>query len=265
MLTQPTIDKMNAMKLYGMRDAFLYMLETPDADDLAFDQRVAIMVEREWTERQDRRLKGRLRKALLKQDAQMEAIDYRHERGLDRGVMDSLASCRWVKGLQNILITGATGLGKTFISCALANMACRQGHTALYKRTSRLFQEIAMARADGSLPKLQVKLARTSVLVVDDWGLAQLTDQERRDFLDILEDRDGSGSTIVASQLPVRTWFEVIGDPTIADAILDRLVHNAHRIKLKKGPSLRGLRGRAQLADEAEASDTEQPSQETTT
>jgi DNA replication protein DnaC len=263
MLIQPTIDKMNTMKMYGMRDAFLHLLESPDADDLSFEQRVAIMIEREWTERQDRKMKARLRKARLKQDAQMAAIDYRHQRGLDRGVMESLASCRWVKGHQNILITGATGLGKTFISCALADMACQQGATALYKRTSRLFQEITMARADGTLPKLQARLARTSVLVVDDWGLAQLTDQERRDFLDILEDREGTGSTIVASQLPVRSWFEVVGDPTIADAIMDRLVHNAHRIKLKQGPSLRKQHAQNAQAGDADGSDTDNSKQET--
>jgi DNA replication protein DnaC len=183
-------------------------------------------------------MKRLLENAKLKLAASMENIDYRSPRGLDKSVVLSLASCDWVRKHRNVIIVGPTGSGKTYLSCALAHRACREGMTAFYLRTPKLYYTLAMARADGSYARVLAKLARTSVLVLDDLGMAALTDSERQDLLEVIEDRHGSASTIITSQLPVEHWHEVIGDPTIADALLDRLVHNAHKINLK-GESMR--------------------------
>lgn len=210
----------------------------PDIEELAFEERLGLLIDREVTERENRRLSSCLRRAKLKHNAALEDIDYRHPRGLDKSLIQSLAACQWVSEHLNILITGPTGVGKTWLACALAQKACREGHTALYLRLPRLLQEMAIAKGDGRYSKLLATLAKTEVLILDDWGLAQLAPEHRRDLLEILEDRHGTRSTLATSQLPIDQWHGLIGDPTLADAILDRLVHNAYKINLK-GSSMR--------------------------
>ncbi len=243
MLNEETHDKLNAMKLYGLAAAFQgYLEQARGPDELSFDERFGIFVDREWTDRQDRRLTNRLKGARLREPACLEDVNYRHPRGLDRSVMQRLTTCQWVKNHEAVLITGATGLGKTWLACALAHQACREGYTALYVRVPRLLHSLTLARADGSYVRELARMARTDVLILDDWGLAPMGDQERHDMLEVIEDRNGLKATIVTSQVPVANWHDTIGDPTIADAILDRLVNRAHRIELK-GPSLRKKRG----------------------
>ncbi len=208
---------------------------------LSFEERLGLLVDREITERHSRQLTNRLRRARLKHDACLEDVDFRHRRGLDKPLVLSLADGRWVRDHLNVLICGPTGVGKSWIACALAHSACRHGHSALYLRLSRLLASLAIARADGRYPKLLESLAKTQVLVLDDWGLSPLGAEHRHDLLEVLEDRHGVRSTIVTSQLPVEKWHDVIGDPTFADAILDRLVHNAYRLDLK-GDSMRKRR-----------------------
>jgi DNA replication protein DnaC len=238
MLTHPTLDKLQHLKFTGMAAALAEQMQMPDIEELAFEERLGLLVDRELTERENRRLSSRLRRARLKHNAALEDIDYRHPRGLDKSLIQFLATCQWVKEHLNILITGPTGVGKTWIACALAHKACREGYTAGYLRLPRLLQDMAIAKGDGRYPKLLATLAKTDVLVLDDWGLAKLTGEQRRDLLEILEDRHATRSTLATSQLPIETWHDIIGDPTLADAILDRLVHNAYRINLK-GASMR--------------------------
>jgi len=243
MLNEETHDKLMAMKLYGLAAAFhTYLEQARGPDELSFDERFGILVDREWTDRQDRRLTNRLKGAKLREPACLEDVDYRHPRGLDRSVMQRLTTCQWVKNHEAVLITGATGLGKTWLACALAHQACREGYTALYVRVPRLLHSLTLARADGSYVRELARMARTDLLILDDWGLAPMGEQERHDMLEVIEDRNGLKATIVTSQVPVANWHDTIGDPTIADAILDRLVNRAHRIELK-GPSLRKKRG----------------------
>jgi DNA replication protein DnaC len=198
-----------------------------------------MLVSREWDERQARRLKNRLTQSKLREPACMEDIDYKHPRGLDRSVLQRLATCQWVRERENVLLSGATGLGKTWLACALAQRVCREGFSALYHRVPRLLQEIAAARGIGTYPKVMERLAKPDVLILDDFGLARLGDIERRDLLEVIEDRQGRRSTIITSQLEIKHWHEVIGEPTIADAIMDRLVSHAHRIELHGKKSLR--------------------------
>ena len=238
MLNQQTTEKLYAMKLNAMAEAFTEQMNSPEFSELAFAERFGLLVDRQWTWKEDRRMKRLLKNAKLKINACGEDIDYKTPRGLDRSVMMNLISCNWIRKQQNVIITGATGVGKTFIACALANKACREGFSALYARAPRFYYDLAIAKADGSYPKLFSRLAKTQLLVLDDLGVSPMTDSERRNLLEVVEDRNGSGSTLVASQLPIEKWFEIIGEPTIADAILDRLVHNAHKINLK-GESMR--------------------------
>ena len=235
MLTHPTLDKLQALKFTGMATALAEQIAMPDIDEMTFEERLGLLVDREATERENRRLTSRLRRAKLKHNAALEDIDYRHPRGLDKSLIQSLAACQWVREHLNILLTGPTGVGKTWLACALAQKACREGHTSLYLRLPRLLQEMAIAKGDGRYPKLLATLAKTVVLILDDWGLAKLTAEHRRDVLEILEDRHGARSTLATSQLPIEKWHDTIGDPTMADAILDRLVHNAYKINLKGG------------------------------
>lgn len=238
MLTHPTTEKLNQLRLYGMAHALTEQANIAEIGTLAFEERLGLLVDREMTERSNRLTASRLMRARLKQSATAEDIDFRAPRGLDRPLFQSLLTGNWVTDHQNVLLTGPTGVGKTYLACALANQACRQGVSALYFRLPRLLQDLAIARGDGRYAKLLAQFAKIQVLVLDDWGLAAFSDESRRDLLEIFDDRHGSRSTIVTSQLPVEHWHEALGDPTLADAILDRLVHNAHRIALK-GDSLR--------------------------
>ena len=241
MLNEQTIEKLYHMKLNGMAEAFKEQILQPDLAQMSFEERFALLVERHWTWKEDRRMKRLLSLAKLKINACIEDIDYRAPRGLQKSVILQLSSCDWVRNAHNVIITGPTGAGKTYLACALANRACRMGLSAFYIRIPNLFQELAIARADGSYSKIMKKLLRAKVLVLDDLGLSPMSAQERRDLLEVVEDRHGLTSTIVAAQLPIEHWHENIRDPTIADAVLDRLVHNAYKINLK-GESMRKLR-----------------------
>jgi DNA replication protein DnaC len=238
MLVHPTLDKLVALHLDGMAAAFAEQLQMSNLEELGFEERLGLLVDRETTDRHNRKLGLRLKKARLRLNAAVEDIDYRQPRGLDKSVVLSLASCRWVAEHHQVLITGPTGVGKSYLACALAQKACREGYRALYFRLSRLLQELAVARADGRYGKILSHLLKQDLLVIDDWGLTPLDDLGRRDLLEILEDRHGRRSTLIASQLPISAWHEMIGDKTLADAILDRLVHNAYKIALK-GESMR--------------------------
>jgi DNA replication protein DnaC len=238
MLNEQTRDKLYQMKLYGLAAAFNEYLEQPDKGDLPFDERLGLMVDREWHTREQRHLQRRLKKAKLREQACIEDVDYRHPRQLDRSVMQRLATCDWIRSHEDVVITGATGLGKTWLADALANQACRQGFSALHARVTRLLEELRIARADGSYVRELNRIAKSDVLVLDDWGLSSLNEEQRRDILEIVQDRHGIRSSVVTSQLPIKKWHDAVGDPTIADAIMDRLVHSAHRIELK-GPTMR--------------------------
>ena len=235
MLNQQTIQKLHTMKLTGMAEAFQEQSAQPNMDRLSFEERFGLIVDRQWTWKEDCRLQRYLKNAKLKLNACVEDIDYKSSRGIDQSVMMKLLACDWIRKHQNIIITGPTGVGKTFIACALANKGCREGYRSFYIRSPRFSYQMALARGDGSYGKIINKLSKAHVLVIDDLGLAPLTDTERRDLLEVIEERHGHASTIVVSQLPLDHWHEQIGDPTIADAILDRLIHNAHKINLKGG------------------------------
>jgi DNA replication protein DnaC len=239
MLTEPTMEKLRELRLEVMASTFLEQQRDLETTRLSFEERLGLMVDAEWIHQQNKRLQRRLREAKLKlSQACVEDIDYPARRELDRVVIRRLSTCRWIDEYENLAITGATGVGKTFLACALAHQACRKGYRAMYRRVPRLFQEFNLARADGTYVRLLAKFARIHVLVLEDFGLTPLSDQDRYDLLEILEDRYGRRSTIVTSQLPPDRWHDHLADPTVADAILDRLIHNAHRIELK-GPSRR--------------------------
>jgi DNA replication protein DnaC len=238
MLTNQTLDKLRNLKLTGMADAFSQQLEQPETHDLSFNERFALLVDRETTHRENRRLTRLLQLAHLKQPACVEDLDYKHKRGLDRSQMSALATCDWVRARHNLHITAPTGCGKSWIACALGNQACRQGLSVRYERTSRLLDSLRLARGDGSYGKRLIQLAKTDMLILDDFGLKPLAQTERHDLLEVVEDRHGARSTLITSQLPVSSWHEYLGDPTVADALLDRLLSHAHRLELK-GESMR--------------------------
>jgi DNA replication protein DnaC len=244
MLTQPTAEKLSDLRLHALSRAWQAQQEDASMDDLAFDERLAMLVEAEWLDRQNKKLERAMKEAKLRiSSACIEDIDFATERKLDRKTIRELTACRWVEAHRNVVITGATGVGKTYLACALAHQACRKGYRAIYRRTPRLFDELRLARADGTYPRLLARFARMDVLVIDDWGLAPLQDIERRDLLEIMEDRYELRSTIWTSQIPITKWHDHVGDPTIADAICDRLLHNAHRIVLQ-GPSRRKVKAK---------------------
>lgn len=241
MLTHPTLAKLEALRLYGMLRALNDQLQTPDCAGLSFEERLGLLVDREATDRENQRLTARLKRARLRQPAAPEDVDFRHPRGLDRAQFLSLCACDWIRSRDNLLITGPTGIGKSYLACAFAQKACREGYSVQYARTSGLLQELTLAHVDGTYLKRLTALARVDLLVLDDWGLAPLTDEGRRDLWELVDDRYDRRSTLVTSQLPVEHWHQALGDPTLADAILDRLVHNAHKLPLQ-GESLRKQR-----------------------
>ena len=247
MLNHPTHERLLALGLPGMAKAFQDQRASPDLAVLSFEERVGIMADREAAERDTKRLTARLKFAALRQDACVEDIDLRTPRGLDRALLARLVAGDWIDRHQNLLICGPTGIGKSWLGCALGHKACRDGRSVLYHRVPRLFEALALARGDGRHARMLKGIARIDLLILDDWGLSVLNHNQRIELLEILEDRSGRGSTLVTSQVPVEQWHEVIGDnPTLGDAILDRLIHNAHRIAMT-GESMRKIAGKRSL------------------
>jgi DNA replication protein DnaC len=238
MLIHPTIERLRALGLSAMADAFIELQNVPDAAELTREDWLGLLVDREATSRENKRLARRLREARLRQSAVVEDVDFRAHRGLDRALFLKLATCQWIQDHHHLCVIGPTGIGKSWLACALGHKGCREGFSVLYKRASRLFTDLAQARGEGRLPRLMTTLERTRLLIIDDWGPEPLNAEQRRDLLEIVDDRYDRGSLLITSQVPVNRWHEVIGDPTLADAILDRIIHRAHRIELK-GPSLR--------------------------
>ena len=246
MLNQHTITQLKALKLDGMAHAFAEQITQRAADDLSFEERLGMLVDRECAHRDSRRIERLLKQARLKvSSACLEDIDYRTGRGLDKRQIASFTSCDWIRHAQSILLTGPTGVGKTWLACALGQQACRSGFSVWYVRVPRLFEELRIAHGDGSFSRRLQTIAKTDLLILDDWGLHQLTQDERADLLEIIDDRVATRSTLITSQLPIEHWHEYLNDPTLADAILDRIVHQSHKLKLK-GESLRKQEIRAE-------------------
>lgn len=248
MLLHPLYETLRQLKLNGFLKGLLEQEKMPDIDQVPFMDRLALLMDRELAERENKRLASRIREAKLRQSAVIEDLDFKTPRKLDRTLLLKLSECAWIPQHQNVLITGPTGVGKSYLACALGQKACRMGYRVLYQRLTRLLAELEIARGDGRFPRLINNLSKIDVLILDDWGLeGGITDRQRRDLLEILDDRYASRSTVVTSQLPVDRWHDHIGDPTLADAILDRLIHNAHRIPLD-GPSMRRKKGASEPA-----------------
>ncbi len=241
MLVHPLMEKFRDLRLMGMSKAFEEQLLQPDINQITFDERLALLIERETVLRDNRRLQARLKKAKFKISAAMEDIDYLSTRGLDRLLVSKLAQCDWIRQHHNVLITGATGTGKTFLACALAHKACLEGFSVRYIKVSRLFNELSTTKVDGRYLKLLNEIAKTDVLILDDWGIGNLTPEQRLDLLEIFDDRHEQSSTVITSQLPVKLWHEAVGDKTLADAIMDRVIHNAYRFELS-GESMRKMK-----------------------
>lgn len=233
MLIHQTVEKLKSMRLGAMAELLLNQQSQPAAAEISFEERLSLLVDYEWTHRQNKKLQRLLKNAQLKIDASLEDINYEHPRQLDKNVMAQLGSLNWLLSRLNVLVSGPTGVGKTYLICALGNQACRQGFSTRYFKMSKLLSIISTGRADGSLPQFLGKLLKTELLIIDDWGLSQLSADDGREFLDIIDDRIDTGSTIIASQLPIHDWHTSIIDPTIADATLDRLVHKAHKLNLR--------------------------------
>jgi len=242
MLIHPTTENLRNLKLFGMARAMEAQMHQAEALDIPFEDRVGLLVDAELALRENLRLKSRLKTAKIRLDACVEDVNLRAPRSLDKTLWSSLCSCQWLMLHQNILISGPTGVGKSYIACALAQKACREGHSSLYQRSSRLFHDLAVAKATGRYNKLLSLISKKALLVIDDFALETLNDEQRRDLLEITDDRYEKSSTIIVSQLPIENWHDTIGDPTIADAILDRVVHNSHRLILK-GESMRKSKG----------------------
>jgi DNA replication protein DnaC len=243
LLKHPTLDQLHALGLYGMAKAFAELSQTDETRDLDRNDWLALLLDREASLRCDKRLASRLRAAKLRQQASVEDVDYRAARGLDRALFQKLADGQWIDAHDNLALVGPSGVGKSWLACAIGQKACRDNRSVVYHRWPKLCEDLALARGDGRHPRLLKSLGRADLLILDDFGLEPLDATSRHDLLEILEDRYGRRSTIVTSQLPVTAWHSAIGDPTYADAILDRLVHNAHRIELS-GESLRRVRGK---------------------
>jgi DNA replication protein DnaC len=244
LLNHPTLDRLRELGLDGMAKGFQDMMANPESRALDHPEWLGLLVEQEATLRQQRRFEARARNAKLRHAATVEDVDFRTARGLDRAVFLRLASCDWIREHRHCLISGPCGAGKSWLACALGDKACRENLSVLYQRSSRLFAGLALARGDGRYARLMRQLARVDLLILDDWGPEPLNTEQRRDLLEIVEDRYNSGSLIITSQVPIERWYEIVGNPTLADAILDRVVHNAHRIELK-GESLRKKRAAA--------------------
>lgn len=239
MLREPTMEKLQSMRLEVMGAAWVEQQQSADVIALSFDERFAMLVDAEWMARENKRLGRALKEAKLRiAEASVEGIDYPPRRELDKAVVRQLGICKWIEQHQVVIVSGATGTGKTYVSCALAQQACRKGFRAMYRRASRFFDELRLARADGSYPRLLARIARVDVLVIDDFAIAPVSEAERRDLLEVLEDRYAMRATVISSQLPPERWHDYLADPTVADAICDRVLHGAHRIALK-GPSRR--------------------------
>ncbi len=251
MLTHPTLDQLKALRLDGMAEAFAEMDGQDGTADLTHAEWLGLLIDREAASRETKRFEARMRTARLRHvGAAPEDVDYKTRRGLDKALFQQLLTGKWIRDKRNVMITGPCGVGKTWLACALAQAACREGVTVLYKRVPRLFDELEMAHADGRFPRLFRSLTKTQILILDDWGPDRLNANQRRDLMEIVEDRYGAGSILITSQLPPKTWHDVIGEPTFADAILDRLVHNAYRLELE-GQSFRKLA--AKTGDETTA------------
>ena len=250
MLIEQTIEKMNAMKLSGMAESLKQQLSSSQHSALSFDERLGLMVDAEWSYREKRKLTSRLKTAKLRYSASLENVDFKHPRGLDRQVVLSLGNCGFVENRHNLVITGPTGIGKSYLACAFVERACRRGYKGAYLRLPRLLQQLAVGRGDGSYARILDRLARLDMLAIDDWLLAPLRDGERRDLVEVIEDRSERATTLIASQVPVKDWHASIGDPNLADAICDRLLHKAHRIELK-GPTMRDTKGNPKTSNEA--------------
>lgn len=248
MLLQQTRDRLQSLKLVGMLDALDQQLEQPDTHDLSFEERLAFLVEREAIHRENRRLARLLSVAKLREAACVEDIDYTHPRGLSKSKMASLSQLDWVGSALNLCITGKTGCGKTWLACAFGNQACRRGHTTRYVRLPMLLEQVRISRGDGTYTRLMMQLHKTELLILDDWGLQPLEPTQRQDLMEVIEGRHGRHSTLITSQLPVKHWHDYIGEATLADAILDRLVHGSHRLELK-GNSMRKARADTERAD----------------
>jgi len=238
MLTHPTLDLLHKLGLHGMAKGFKEFERQPEVNGLAHSEWLALLLEHEVTQRRQKRFETRARVAKLRQSASIEDVDYRAARGLDRGLFLKLAGCDWIRSRHNLLITGPCGVGKSWLACALGQKACREDLSTAYHRVPRLFSTLAMARADGRYARTLRQIAKVDLLILDDWGPETLTADQRRDLLEIIDDRHEMRSVIITSQVPIEQWYEIIGNPTIADAVLDRLVHNAYRIELT-GESLR--------------------------
>jgi DNA replication protein DnaC len=253
MLTHPTINQLRELKLDGMADAFAELQTQDRAKDLGHAEWLALLLDREAASRNTKRAHSRLRAARLRHgQASVEDVDYRTPRQLDKALFQQLATCRWIAEHRNLLVTGPCGIGKSWLACALAQKACRDGYSVHYARVPRLFADLELAHGDGRFPRLFRTLTKADLLILDDWGPDRLNSNQRRDLMEIVEDRYGAGSTLITSQLPTDTWHEVIDEPTFADAILDRVVHNAYRLALE-GPSIRKIRAEEEAAASAEA------------
>jgi len=238
MLIQETMDKLRAMKLSGMAEELKRQLENPKYQELSFEERLGHLVEQEWLNREERRFARRLKEAKLRQKATVKEIDFHIPRNLNKSLILELSTCNWIKQKHNLIITGPTGVGKTYLACALGYRACVEGYRVRYYRLPMLLSELALSRGDGSYLKLIKALYKVQLLILDDWGLNQLTKIEALDLLEVIESRHQISSTLVVSQVPVELWHKLIGDGTVADAILDRLVHNSYRVEMK-GESMR--------------------------